>query len=114
MIETPASRHRALRAITTIAVFLPVQMLQAQHDGHAAMVQMSMDTLTTAPVSPSRTASDSARVADSLLAVCHPRSGQSLDSYSTCLGDGISALSSAGNVALAMGTLDRIVHSDTS
>jgi len=95
-------------------MLLPLQILQAQHEGHAAMTQMSTDTLATAPVSPSRGPSDSARVADSLLAFCRPRVRESIDSYSTCLGDGISALSSAGNIALAMGTLDRIVHSDPS
>jgi hypothetical protein len=38
----------------------------------------------------------------------------SIDAYSTCVGDGIASLSSAGNIALAMGTLDLIVHNDPS
>jgi len=46
--------------------------------------------------------------------VCHPEARNSVDTYSTCLGDGIAALSAAGNIALAMGTLDRVVNSDTS
>jgi hypothetical protein len=86
----------------------------AQHDGHAAMRDMPADTLATAPTSPSRPRSDSAAIADSLLAVCKPHVSHSIDAYSTCLGDGIASLSSAGNIALAMGTLDRIVHSDPS
>lgn len=35
-----------------------------------------------------------------------------MDAYSTCIGMGIAALSAAGNVALAMGTLDKVVNSD--
>jgi hypothetical protein len=85
-----------------------------QHEGHAGMSDMPADTLATAPTTPTRTVSDSAAIADSLLSACKPRVGHSIDAYATCLGDGIAALSSAGNIALAMGTLDRIVHSDTS
>ena len=114
MIEKLLSRCRALRAMVIIAPLLPLQVLRAQHEGHAAMAQMPMDTLATAPVSPSRSVTDSARVADSLLALCHPQVSRSIDDYSTCLGDGISALSAAGNIALAMGTLDRIVNTDSS
>jgi hypothetical protein len=86
----------------------------AQHEGHAGMSDMPADTLATAPTTPTRSVSDSAAIADSLLAVCKPHVSHSIDAYSTCLGDGIAALSSAGNIALAMGTLDRIVHSDPS
>jgi hypothetical protein len=86
----------------------------AQHEGHATMAQMSADTLATAPTSPTRFVVDSAAVADSLLRACRPQVSHSIDAYSTCLGDGIASLSSAGNIALAMGTLDRIVHSDPS
>ena len=85
----------------------------AQHDGHA-MRDMSRDTLTTAPTSPTRFVRDSALVADSLLNVCRPHRAHSIDAYATCLGDGIASLSSAGNIALAMATLDLIVHDDKS
>src|SRR6478672_11467876 len=79
-----------------------------------AVGQMAMDTLATAPMSPSRPVRDSAIVADSLLRICRPQARVSTDAYSTCIGDGIASLSSAGNIALAMGTLDRVVHSDQS
>jgi hypothetical protein len=78
------------------------------------MSDMPADTLATAPTTPTRSVSDSAAIADSLLRVCKVHVSHSIDAYSTCLGDGIAALSSAGNIALAMGTLDRIVHSDPS
>lgn len=87
---------------------------EAQHEGHGSMQGMASDTLATAATTPSRSVSDSAVIADSLLAVCKPHVAHSIDAYSTCIGDGIAALSSAGNIALAMGTLDRIVHSDPS
>ncbi|HEV7388079.1 MAG TPA: hypothetical protein VGN73_05635 [Gemmatimonadaceae bacterium] len=77
------------------------------------MAEMA-DTLATAPVSPTRLVADSAIVADSLLRICRPQVKLSVDDYSTCIGDGLAALSSAGNIALALGTLDRIVHSDPS
>lgn len=75
---------------------------------------MPGDTLASAPVTPSRTVRDSAHVADSLLSICHPHVAHSIDAYSTCIGDGIAALSSRGNIALAMGTLDVVVHRDPS
>ena len=78
------------------------------------MRDMPGDTLATAPTTPSRPVSDSGAIADSLLTVCKPHVSHSIDAYSTCLGDGIASLSSAGNIALAMGTLDRIIHSDLS
>jgi hypothetical protein len=37
-----------------------------------------------------------------------------IDAYSTCIGDGIGSLSGAGNIALAMGALDFVIHSDPS
>ncbi len=86
----------------------------AQHEGHAGMSDMSADTLATAPTTPTRSVSDSGAIADSLLNACKPHVSHSIDAYATCLGDGIAELSSAGNIALAMGTLDRLVHSDPS
>ena len=86
----------------------------AQHQGHESMVSMSLDTLTSAPVAPTRGVADSAIAADSLLRLCRQHVRNSIDAYSTCLGDGIAALSAAGNIGLAMGTLDQIVHSDSS
>jgi len=85
----------------------------AQHVSHA-MHETSSDTLTTAPTTPTRSVRDSALVADSLLKLCQPHVVHSIDAYSTCIGDGIGSLSSAGNIALAMGTLDLIVHRDPS
>jgi hypothetical protein len=87
---------------------------QHQHQHHSATAETIADTSATAPTTPTRPVSDSAVVADSLLSVCKDHIGHSIDAYSTCIGDGISSLSSAGNIALAMGTLDRVVHSDTS
>ena len=87
---------------------------QAQHAGHDAVRGVSADTLSTAPTTPSRPVSDSASIADSLLKLCKPHVMHSIDTYSTCIGDGIASLSSAGNIALAMGTLDFVVHSDPS
>ena len=78
------------------------------------MREMPTDTLETAPTTPSRQVTDSALIADSLLKVCRPQVSHSIDAYSTCIGDGIASLSSAGNIALAMGTLDLIIHSDPS
>jgi len=99
-------------ALAALLVIAPRS--DAQHDGHAAMREMPGDTLATAPTMPSRPRSDSGAIADSLLEICKPHVSHSIDAYSTCLGDGIASLSSAGNIALAMGTLDRIIHSDRS
>jgi hypothetical protein len=85
----------------------------AQHPDHA-MREMSSDTLASAPTTATRFVRDSALVADSLLKLCHPPVVHSIDAYSTCIGDGIGSLSSAGNIALAMGTLDLIMHRDQS
>jgi len=78
------------------------------------MAGMPADTLATAPTKPTRPVSDSAKVADSLLTLCKPHVSHSIDAYSTCIGDGIASLSSAGNIAVAMGTLDYVIHSDPS
>jgi hypothetical protein len=78
------------------------------------MPGMTSDTLASAPTTPSRSLSDSALVADSLLKLCKPQVAHSIDAYSTCIGDGIASLSSAGNIALAMGTLDFVIHHDPS
>ncbi len=78
------------------------------------MGSIPLDTLTSAPVAPTRGVADSAIIADSLLRLCRQHVRNSIDAYSTCLGDGIAALSAAGSIALAMGTLDQIVHSDSS
>jgi hypothetical protein len=78
------------------------------------MPDMASDTLASAPTTPSRPVGDSALVADSLLKLCKPQVAHSIDAYSTCIGDGIASLSSAGNIALAMGTLDFVIHNDPS
>ena len=70
--------------------------------------------MATAPTTPSRSVADSGIVGDSLLRLCKPRVAHSIDAYSTCLGDGIASLSSAGNIKLAMGTLDYVIHDDRS
>ncbi|HMG95504.1 MAG TPA: hypothetical protein VK565_04335, partial [Gemmatimonadaceae bacterium] len=72
---------------------------KCQHTDHAAMAGMPADTLATAPTKPTRPVSDSAKVADSLLTLCKPHVSHSIDAYSTCIGDGIASLSSAGNIA---------------
>jgi len=113
--------HLSPRARFDLAAFLAVFALAAaptraesQHAGHAAVHDIQVDTSATAPTTPSRRMSDSAIVADSLLQVCKPHVSHSIDAYSTCIGDGIASLSSAGNIALAMGTLDYVVHADPS
>jgi hypothetical protein len=115
VIET---RHnisrRAHCALAFAAMLLIAPDAGAQHEGHAAMQSAPADTLATAPTSPTRTAKDSAVVADSLLRVCKPHIAHSIDAYSTCIGDGLASLSSAGNIALAMATLDKVVHDDPS
>jgi hypothetical protein len=100
--------------LAVIALVSIASRSDAQHENHPAMRSTPADTLATAPTTPSRPVSDSGAIADSLLKACKPHVSHSIDAYSTCLGDGIASLSSAGNIALAMGTLDRIVHSDPS
>jgi hypothetical protein len=104
----------AVLALALVALLVIAPRSDAQHENHTAMQDMQGDTLVTAPTTPSRPRSDSGAIADSLLGVCKPHVTHSIDAYSTCLGDGIASLSSAGNIALAMGTLDRIIHSDPS
>jgi hypothetical protein len=101
-------------ALALVAIAMVAPRSNAQHEDHAAMRDMPGDTIATAPTTPSRPTTDSGAIADSLLAVCKPHVSHSIDAYSTCLGDGIASLSSAGNIALAMGTLDRIIHNDLS
>ena len=101
-------------SLAVVALLVIAPRSDAQHENHAAMRDMPGDTLATAPTTPSRPRSDSGAIADSLLGACKPHVSHSIDAYTTCLGDGIASLSSAGNIALAMGTLDRIIHSDPS
>src|SRR3954470_1235384 len=96
------------------ALLLAAPRASAQHEGHMSIRASAPDTLASAPTTPSRPVTDSAVLADSLLGVCRPRVAHSIDAYSTCIGDGLAALSSAGNIALALGSLDRIVHDDPS
>ena len=106
---------RAFRIVEFVAVALAAaaSLATAQHAAHA-MPEMSSDTSATAPTTPTRFVRDSALVADSLVKSCRLHVFDSIDAYSTCIGDGIASLSSAGNIALAMGTLDLIVHKDQS
>jgi hypothetical protein len=106
---------RAFRIAGLVVIALTATMSPAgaQHAAHA-MREMSSDTLASAPTTPTRFVRDSALVADSLLTLCRPHVAHSIDAYSTCIGDGIASLSSAGNIALAMGALDLIVHDDRS
>ena len=78
------------------------------------MPATTADTLASAPTTPSRPVADSAAVADSLLRLCRREVRRSIDAYSTCIGDGLASLSGAGNIALAMATLDYVVHADQS
>jgi hypothetical protein len=116
-VSNPSFLNRnssAALALALAAIIVIAPRGSAQHEDHAVMRDMPGDTLATAPTTPSRPVSDSGAIADSLLTVCKPHVSHSIDAYSTCLGDGIASLSSAGNIALAMGTLDRIIHSDRS
>ena len=113
MTKTSTTLSR-ITLTTLLGAVIATSQAHAQHQGHTTMGQMAMDTLASAPTSPSRPVRDSAVVADSLLRACRPQAWVSTDAYSTCIGDGIASLSSAGNIALAMGTLDRVVHSDQS
>jgi hypothetical protein len=114
---TNASSYRSPRRALSISLIALVAFAgrgQAQHQHHSAPTERIADSSASAPTTPTRAVLDSAIVADSLLGICKPHVKHSIDAYSTCLGDGIAALSSAGNIALAMGTLDRIVHGDSS
>src|ERR1700736_3922743 len=92
--------------------FRPLQLVAAL--AIATPPALPSVTLATSPTSPTGFVRDSALVADSLLKLCRPHVSHSIDAYSTCIGDGIASLSSAGNLALAMGTLALIVHADPS
>jgi hypothetical protein len=105
----PLARASLIKLSATLLSVLTWSRAEAQHP-----MRMANDTLASAPITPTRFVRDSALVADSLLKLCHPRVAQSIDAYSTCIGDGIAALSSAGNIALAMGTLDYVIHNDQS
>src|SRR5690349_1184616 len=96
-----------------IAILVSASTAAAQHDHHAMQMDAA-DTLASAPTEQTRFVSDSGFVADSILRLCKPHVGESIDAYSTCIGDGIGALSSAGNIALAMGVLDKVIHTDPS
>jgi hypothetical protein len=113
--------HLSPRARLGLAAFLALLALataptgaRSQHAGHSTPNNIPLDTLATAATTPSRRVSDSVMVADSLLKLCKPHVSRSIDAYSTCIGDGIASLSSAGNIALAMGTLDYVIHADPS
>jgi hypothetical protein len=114
MIFSKRTAQMVRGAMILVAMHAAPSRLLAQHEEHMAMTGMSADTLASAPTTPTRPVSDSAIVADSLLNVCRPHIAHSVDVYSTCIGDGLAALSSAGNIALAMGTLDWVEHSDPS
>src|SRR5690349_21316661 len=106
-MRNPSRRRKPLYSIFFFGWLLCAAASEgrAQHEhDHMAMAEKPGDTLATAPTRPTRFVRDSATVADSLLSVCKPHISHSIDAYSTCLGDGIAALSSAGNIALAMGT----------
>ena len=108
-VRTGFAAFLALFVVVTAA-----SRAEAQHTEHSTTRATPADTLTTAPTTPGRPVADSALVADSLLELCKPHVSHSIDAYSTCIGDGIASLSSAGNIALAMGTLDYVIHSDPS
>src|SRR5258705_4366671 len=82
---------------------------ESQHTGHTGMAATAADTLASAPTKPTRPTSDSAKVADSLLALCKPHVSHSIDAYSTCIGDGIASLSSAGHNAGPIGNTDYVI-----
>ncbi len=107
-------RARAAVAFAAVLALAGLRPLQAQHGAHGSQAPTRPDTLATAPTTPSMPVSDSGLIARELLRRCKPHVKHSIDAYSTCVGDGIAALSSAGNIALAMGTLDYVVHSDES
>jgi hypothetical protein len=112
-MNSQSSPSLALRCVAVAGAIFCGSAASAQHP-ESGMRAMQADTLSSAPTTPTRFVSDSAVVGDSLVAVCRPQVHRSIDAYSTCLGDGIASLSSAGNIALAMGTLDFIIHKDES
>lgn len=107
---------RSLAATAGMALLAIVSVpsrAETQHQ-HVEPKDRVRDTLATAPTTPSRPVTDSARVADSLVRACRPHQKHSLDMYAGCIAGGLSALSSAGNIALALGTLDRVMHDQPS
>lgn len=110
-------RTRSLRATAAIGLcagLLFPSAVQSQHRHDTPVSPAAADTLTSSPTTPRRPARDSTRVADSILGVCRPHARHSLDAYSSCIGSGLAALSSAGNIALALGTLDRLIQRESS
>lgn len=114
MKQISAIRSRALARLVLSVVFAAPVTAGAQHTDHTAKRDIAADTLATAPTTPSRPVTDSGAVADSLLKLCRSHVDHSIEAYADCIGGGIASLSSAGNIALALGTLDRIVNSDRS
>ncbi|HJP59949.1 MAG TPA: hypothetical protein VJ865_08115, partial [Gemmatimonadaceae bacterium] len=114
-MNKPNILTRLLSRMLPVAVALTAATsgASAQHEHHA-MQMNAADTLISAPTQQTRFVSDSAFVADSLLKRCQPRVASSIDAYATCIGDGIGALSSVGNISLAMGVLDKVVNSNPS
>ncbi len=100
--------------LASLALLISPAAAASQHKHDATQKNIAGDTLASAPTTPTRSVADSARVADSLLRVCKPHVTHSIDAYSGCIGNGLSALSAAGNIALAMATLDRVVNTDRS
>lgn len=110
---SPGARFRLATCLVLVALAAVTTGAQSQHT-HSTATGVPADTAATAPTTPTRRVADSAIVADSLLELCKPHISHSIDAYSTCIGDGIASLSSEGNIALAMGTLDYVIHSDPS
>jgi len=103
-----------MTAMALLAVPAFPSVGESQHKHDQPSVDGGGDTLATSPTTPRRPVGDSARVADSLLGACRRHAKHSRDAYSGCVAGGLSALSSAGNIALALGTLDRVMHKDPS
>ena len=107
---------RSILGAAAVAVFGALLFPAAavsQHQ-HQSSPSTKFDTLASAPTTPRRRVADSARVADSVLNACRPHARHSPGAYSECIGTGLSALSSAGNIALALGTLDYLISRETS
>ena len=105
-------RGRSASLALVGALFSPAVAV-SQHQ-HSPTPSTAIDTLTSSPTSPRRPVADSARVADSVLKACRPHARHSLDAYSECIGSGLAALSSAGNIGLALGTLDYLIFRESS
>jgi hypothetical protein len=103
-----------MAVIAVFAALLFPSVAEAQHKHGAAVPTAIDDTLASSPTTPRRPVRDSVRVADSLLRLCRPHARHSLDAYSGCIGNGLAALSSGGNIALALGTLDQLIYREAS